>query len=287
MSSERNCVFCGNRISSLRGSKTQFCSNVCRDEFNKSLRPKRKREALKQREATVKTINRVIVHSCLSDALDPFEAARFCKCRLLMSSEKAKEWVAEGSAVDFETRKPIFCDRAILVVGKRKRSPRAALIDRAHLERAYGGGQESLKHNIDTLSRLATEDRANHAEEEKIRFEVLDGLQMAFLNELKRLVPADIYDKEEAENWGRPFTFSIEDERTSHGKDGFSPRFDGGDDDEQSERDFDERELEPTAPEPEDTRSAEQVIEEFSRHQRTDGRRRNDNGNLRIFGRLD
>ena len=59
---------------------------------------------------------------------------------------------------------------------------------------------------------------------------------LAWLEQVvKRLVPADEYDREEAENWGRPFTFSIEDERSSHGKDVFSPRFDCYDDDQQSE----------------------------------------------------
>jgi len=259
MSSERECVRCSSQIGSLRGPKTQFCSSACRLEFEKAKRQKCRAHALSNRSTQAGKKGRVVLHSCIYSGgagLDPWTS---CKCRKSVSHAEANRMVVQGEAI----RRPLAAGAPdqLVLISKLKKSPRAALIDRAHLDRAYGGSEENLKQDVEKITKLAAEDKTSHEQEEKLRFEVLDGLQFAFLNKLKRVVPADEFDREEAENRGRPFIFATIEQRTTISRDTSSLSFD--DDDEVPEPPEPNESPKDVPIEVEDLRSAEEVLQEF------------------------
>jgi len=257
----------------MRGAGAKWCSGECRNIYRKQVRAGGKALHHKKRAVESKKADRFLTHTCLSNGLDPWDAAR-CLCRLEVSGLKAERLIGSGEAVDLASRKQIFCERSIVIVGKSKRAPRAALVDRAHLERAFHNEKARKGKSFEDLKRLVAQGRADRAAEERVRIEILGELQVEFLRSITVEVPAEQFDKQKADAWGRPFLFSTTEERTAVGVDGLNLRTVievekevEYEDVEREETPAVETEQEPDAESfdetEEDERTAEEVLEEF------------------------
>src|SRR6267378_1327985 len=136
MSSEKRvCLQCGGPISSMRRGK--FCNRDCAATYRKLVQQGGREIGIVKRECAAVRSGYVLFHNCIPGGgagLDPFIPER-CSCRKTVSFEKAKSFVARGEALDCETRKPFFNDRAIVQIGKLERTPRSMTIERANCER--------------------------------------------------------------------------------------------------------------------------------------------------------
>lgn len=90
-------------------------------------------------------------------------------------------WIAIG--------KRVFRDKVCMLDGSAQRTPRAATIDKAHIERAYA---------------------SDHGLEEQARIEAYGQLNRETILALVRAVPAGEFDECEARDYGVPVVYDIE-----------------------------------------------------------------------------
>jgi len=211
----RVCEVCLKEIPKWKSKGTTVCSVGCRFKRKDQKRQKAQEE---KRKAAQKDF--VIFHSCLYyGSVDPFVTER-CHCRKKVSEETAKSLVAQGEAVDLDSRLPAFTGRAIVQIGKVKRTPRVPTLEKPHCERITEKPKRSIKATEKTTEELKAaiaEDRAERFEEEKLRMEIYGELTASARRAWIVEVPADEYDAAKCRDWGRPLFTNFKDERTPAG----------------------------------------------------------------------
>ena len=271
MSSEiRLCSQCGNRIGGIRGARARFCSGICRDKHKKAIQQGGKEISISKLSVKAKQKGSVVFHSCVFyGTVDPFEPER-CKCKKLVSEERARGLINSGDAIDLETRKQLFTSGPIIQIGRRKRTPRSATLEKSHCERMTQKPRRAAKTKeptVEQLKALVDAQCAERYQEEKVRMEIYGELSQAFVCSLIREVAADKYDDQKREQTGISILSHFQDERGSIGRDVPSISFDYEKDiedqneDQNEEKPFDE-EIE-TEQEKEDKRTAEEVLAEY------------------------
>jgi hypothetical protein len=113
-----------------------------------------------------------------------------------------------------------FTGGAIVEVGKVKRTPRSATLEKPHCERITEKPKRSIKAKEKTTEELkaaVAEDRAERFEEEKLRMEIYGDLTAAARQKWIVEVDADVYDAAKRQSWGRPIFTNFKDERTPGG----------------------------------------------------------------------
>ena len=221
-STERLCLRCEKGIPRWKAKSEKFCGGVCRLKFREE---QRKLKAL-ERALSAKSEGKITIHSCLASPLDP--RVSDCRCRQMVTEEQAKILIGRGDAVDFASRDSMFAGGPILLIGKLKRTPRVATLEKSHLERA--NVQYNTKHlngkSIAELQRIADADKAERAAEERVRIEIY-GL-MTLLARVKvgkqfvRLKREPMGGREN--DWGRSIITHFSDERTCPGADALPTR---------------------------------------------------------------
>jgi hypothetical protein len=123
-SSERLCVVCGGRISSMKRKGAIYCSSACsyQDHYEK------RKEKLKGAKVTLFAL----VHSCIRPELQMGEAPDplTCRCREEMAVEKINECVSRGEIA------LVGPEQHACYSSKRQKVPRVATIEKANIERA-------------------------------------------------------------------------------------------------------------------------------------------------------
>jgi len=214
----------------------KFCNRDCGDTYRKLVKQGGREIGIKKRECAAVRTGYVLFHNCIpggGEGLDPFFPQK-CRCRKTISFEKAKSLVSRGEAVDFETRKPFFNDRAIVQIGKLERTPRSMTIEKANAERSVGifknerkVRQQRTARNVEEMQAAVAQDKLERAEEELLR---MDHYQFLTVRSMRIVqVPADQYDEMKANDpWqGRcPWEngIGVADERSSVSKDVSEPR---------------------------------------------------------------
>jgi hypothetical protein len=206
ISEERVCELCSGQIPKWKAKGTKVCSAKCKFEI---------KEAKRLSKRTIGSL----LHACLSNVLDP--AKPHCVCKMRLSDEQARRMVAKGEAVSFDNRtSEYFEGAALLVTGKNLKFPRAATIERPHIERLvddHSSKNKKKDQSVEALQKAVDEDRAMRAEEESLRLEIYGELTMKAWQQLIVEVPADQYDQEEREARGRCLFANYTDERTEGG----------------------------------------------------------------------
>jgi hypothetical protein len=254
MSSMRTCA-CGMELSGInRSPKCWNCrardKEIKHQQEPEAARAKREPERL-ERIAELRKSGLVLLHSCISNIHDA--APLHCNCRKWYGSDKAKILISRGEAVDYATRQACWRGGDLCVSGTLLRTPRSAGIERAHIERSLSTiskekTPEQLKIEFDDLQRRILLDRTERAEEERYRWDVWAELQAKFFASIAVEVPAEKFDIDQKEAYGRPRILTTEN-RSCVGRDVFS--FESG-----------ETPASPWKPESEDTEMPEESEEE-------------------------
>lgn len=212
------CAFCGGEIARWKAKNISTCSVRCKFE----LRNKRS-EDQRQEQKYLKKNGGSLVHSCLSNENDPYDKSQ-CYCRKLVSDVEGARLVKQSEAVHFVSRRPEFiAGDPLLLIGQRMRAPRAATIEKAHIERAVSFAPPKLSAkdiDIEKAKRLQDaieRDRIEKAEEENVRMEIYHDLTVAAQRKWIREVSAGEYDTIEHEQRGRVTFTTTRDERTAGG----------------------------------------------------------------------
>jgi hypothetical protein len=136
----------------------------------------------------------VSVHTCFSVDLGE-ELPSLCACRRKITLHQAKRWVQTGLAEWISVGKRTFHDKICMINGSAQRTPRAATIDKAHIERAFVDG------NLEEVVRIQTYGQINKEE----------------LAKLVRLVPSYEFDKGLEQDYGIPVLYIPSNARTAGG----------------------------------------------------------------------
>jgi len=211
---------CKGEIPKWKSKGTKFCNPGCKSKFEQ--------EKEKRRVANPKISSGIVLHQCLSNALD---AAIPCKCRKRISDKDAKSLALEGHVVDYKTRAPVFIDgEPLLIVGKHLKAPRAATIERPHVQRAtqdlftIQGKVRAKERTIEEMQKAVSQDKLERAEEELLRMEHYQFLTVQSMRIVQ--IPADQYDEMKANDpWrGRCIFAASSDDRTSKSEDVSEPK---------------------------------------------------------------
>jgi len=213
---ERLCEFCSSPISSMRGPRAKFCSSKCSErQANARLK--------KGKDPSV-----VVVHSCLSNEFDNFNAKK-CTCRKMLGDENIQELFKQNAVrnLDPEHRRFDCWDKHdVFLIGKRVHTPRGATIERSHIERGVAQyrrlatqSPEKLKADAEDLERRIREDRLQQSEDEIHRWEVWAELQRRFFASLTReYSDSEWFAIEQVQRTLPGYVFGVgQDERTSSG----------------------------------------------------------------------
>jgi hypothetical protein len=215
-SAERVCEVCNQEIPRWKSKGTTVCSVGCRFKRKDQKRQKAQAELKERRKAAQK----VVFHSCLYyGSVDPFVPER-CRCRKTVFQEEAQALVSQGRAVDLDSRLGTFTGSAIVEVGKVKRTPRSATLEKPNCERITEKPKRSIKtkeKTVEELKAAVAEDRAERFEEEKLRMEFYNELTMEARQAWIKEIPSDVYDAARRQAWGRPLFTNFKDERTPGG----------------------------------------------------------------------
>ena len=221
MSSEKRvCLQCNGEIPKWKSKGTKFCNPGCKLRFEQ--------EKEKRRVTNPNISSGIILHQCLSNALD---SAVPCRCRKKISDENAKRLVLEGHVVDYKTRAPVFTEgQPLLIVGKHLKFPRSATIERPHIQRAtqdlftIKGKVRAKERTIEEMQKAVAQDKLERAEEELLRMEHYQFLTVQSMRIVQ--IPAEQFDHEkENEFWrGRCLFAPSSDERTSKSEDVSEPK---------------------------------------------------------------
>ncbi len=220
MPEPRSCEVCSSVIPKWKAKNVSTCSVACKFKRKDSEAKKKRKERSQEKQKN----GHVLFHSCIfggGGGLDPFVLER-CNCRKLVSQEKAQSLIARGEALDFETRTPVFAGGAIVQIGKLLRTGRSATVEKAHVARLVEKPEKKARERTKSLEELrvaVAQDKAERFEEEKLRLEIYNEITVEAQRRWIVQVPAEEYDARERESWGRPGTFSFDEERTSHGVD--------------------------------------------------------------------
>src|SRR5260370_3869728 len=201
MSSEKRvCLQCGSPISSMRRGK--FCNRDCGDVYRQLAKQGGREIGIVKRECAAVRSGYVLFHNCIPGGgagLDPF-VPELCRCRKTISFEKAKSLVARGEALDFETRKQFFNDRAIVQIGKMLRTPRSMSIEKANIQRSVEHHSTKTKDKtiaemkaVIEMKAVVAKDKAWRDQEELERMEHYQFLTVQGMRIVQ--VPADQYDE--------------------------------------------------------------------------------------------
>jgi hypothetical protein len=217
MSEERFCQ-CGRALSKFGGSRSSLCRQ-CR-ERNEQEKLAQKRSAKRLgREAVVASAGMVLLHTCLSS---PFDAPKECACRKLIAKAQASEMVVKEGAIDFENRKPIFANRAILAAVRFKQPPISTLGGRVGMDRAITGDKPPLTgQEIERLRAIAAEDRMWRSLERRSKVAIENELAISAMRSITIVVDEDEWLKDRDDAEGIPviqLPVGI-DERSSIGRD--------------------------------------------------------------------
>jgi hypothetical protein len=218
MTSEvRLCQQCSSPISAMR--RGNFCSKSCGAKHYNLVKQGGQELNVTRKSCAAIRKGMVIFHRCIlggGEGLDPFFADR-CRCSKKVSFEKAASLVGRGEAIDFVTRKPYFEDRDIIQIGILKQTPRAATIEKSHMERAtetHTTKRGTESQNVEALRAAVKEDRMLRDMEERVRMVVYQVIGVKALK-IKQ-IPAEEYDQmQNSDPWrGRAIFASSSDERT-------------------------------------------------------------------------
>jgi hypothetical protein len=219
------CAKCACKVFRRGESKS---ATVCSFGCQLKRRKEKKQEAAEKRKDKRKTVRQVkdkdsvLFHDCIfggGGGLDPFAPER-CRCRKLVSNEKAESLVARGEALDMESRGPVFTGGPIVQIGKLKRTGRSATVEKAHISRLVEKPEKKARERIKTLEELQAavqQDKAERFEEEKLRLEIYGELTALARREWIVHVKAEEYDAAEQQAWGRALFTNFNDERTPGG----------------------------------------------------------------------
>src|SRR6266576_2136329 len=193
MSAEvRLCQLCRSEIPKWKSKGIKFCNPGCKFKCEQ--------EKEKRKAANPKTSTDNILHQCLANALD---VANPCKCRKRVSDKEAKRLVAEGHVVNYKTRASVFIDgEPLLIVGKHLKFPRAATIERPHIQRATQDlftikGKVRVKdRTIEETQKDIAQDKMDRAEEELLPMEHYQYLTVQNMRIVQ--IPEDQYDEMKA-----------------------------------------------------------------------------------------
>lgn len=128
----------------------------------------------------------VRVHTCFSVEE---EMPLVCACYRKITRHQANRWVRTGLAVWIVIGRKSFRDKICMLDGSSQRTPRAATIDKAHIERAYA---------------------SDHGLEDRERIEEYGRLTRQTLLSFVQQVPAEKFDKDEDHDRGIPVLYVTE-----------------------------------------------------------------------------
>jgi hypothetical protein len=137
----------------------------------------------------------VSVHTCFSLDLGE-ELPSLCACRRKITLFQAKRWVRTGLSEWIAVGKRTFHDKICMINGSAQRTPRAATIDKAHIERAY---------------------TSDHGLEDRVRIETYGQINKEELAKLVRVVPSYEFDDGFDLDYGRSILYIPGDCRTPGG----------------------------------------------------------------------
>jgi len=203
----------------MRGARAKFCAGIW---YQRNVKQVGKELRLSRLSTKAKKNGSVLFHDCIfggGGGIDPFVAKR-CKCRKLVSEEKAQSLIARGEALDFATRTSVFMGGAIVQIGKLKRTGGSATVEKAHISRLVEKPQKKAKEKAKTLEELPAavqRDKAERFEEEKLRLEIYGELTASARQACIVEVDPDVYAAAKAPDWGRPLFTNFKDERTPAG----------------------------------------------------------------------
>jgi len=199
----------------MRGARAKFCAGIW---YQRNVKQVGKELRLSRPSTKAKKKGSVLFHDCIfggGGGIDPFVAKR-CKCRKLVSEEKAQSLIARGEALDFATRTSVFMGGAIVQIGKLKRTGGSATVEKAHISRLVEKAQKKAKEKAKTLEELPAavqRDKAERFEEEKLRLEIYGELTASARQACIVEVDPDVYDAAKAPDWGRPLQILKMNER--------------------------------------------------------------------------
>lgn len=155
----------------------------------------------------------VQVHVCYAIELSEQKPNK-CQCRMWVTRDQAEDMVCSGLAryvVRYERSKPYEDDRQICLVGKAKKTPRCATIEKTHMERAYLDGDLEDQARVNAYGMLTLLARIQVG---KARVIIRDGAQRAVPNFVEHnFEPEGGREKD----FGVPIFFFTEDNRTEGG----------------------------------------------------------------------
>jgi hypothetical protein len=198
----RFCASCGGVLPCLNRSKT---CRQCKEQDKRIKQQKFHQD----RVAAWHKIGHILVHTCLGNVHDKTKL-EFCTCRRFVLEEKARQLVAKGLAVDFETRHDYFFNRAILLK-KALRTPRSQTIDRTQVETGvqnihfsspkFQTAEQIEQTRIDEykLLQLRLQQERSDKAAERERWDIYNEITCDALRALIVEVPAEKYDAMRAE----------------------------------------------------------------------------------------
>jgi hypothetical protein len=256
-SAERVCTVCEKEIPKWKAKNATCGSFSCKTkrkkQWQQNAAPKRKPESM----------DGSVLHTCLANALDPVKPS--CRCKKQITDDEGKSLVAKGGAVNFKTRLALFVvGDPILLVGRSLRTPRSATIERSHIEKSLSVNEAKQRADFQELKARQAETQRLLEEEWEARMDVYGELNQEFLKSLIVEVPAERFDRERAEAFGRPGIFSFVEERGSVGRDVLTD-FDEPESHGELENNAsnDANEGEDQNDDEEDSRTAEELLSEF------------------------
>lgn len=215
---DRFCASCGSALPSMNCKKMCYQCRAQREEKKERDKFFKRTKVVEQSEIVGREHGFVAVHTCIGNVHDrTFDD--FCDCKKWIKRRDAALLVSQGIAVDWESRAPIFSNRAIVLkMSAGGKTPRSSMIEKVHIERSWLPPGVRARGIAEIEASLA-EDRALWSEEERLRIDIFGELYDQTLSSLIRLVPAEEYDRLEREQRGVP-VISLPfgwDERTNGG----------------------------------------------------------------------
>ena len=190
-------------ISSIRNKRSKYCSTGCTQRANY--------EAKKTKLDGVRIVRKLVVHVCVEPTMDEAPTGN-CSCLKALTVEKVEKEVAIGNIVWMNDEAG---NAHAVLYAKRRMVPKAATIERTHIERGFahlGASIDKYRKFLPNLETMINNDDKNITMdvEDQFRMDEYQRLSVASLASLIRVVPADEYDRTEREQRDVPAVSSLE-----------------------------------------------------------------------------
>jgi hypothetical protein len=194
---------CGLPISSIRNKRSKYCSTGCTQRANY--------EAKKTKLDGVRIVRKLVVHVCVEPLMDEAPTGN-CSCLKQLTVEKVEHEVAIGNVVWMNDGAG---NAHAVLYAKRRMVPKAATIERTHIERGFahlGASIDKYRKFLPNLETMIKNDDKNITidVEEQFRMDEYQRLSVASLASLIREVPAEEFDRMEREQRDVPVVSGLE-----------------------------------------------------------------------------